>query len=127
MLVFCKHSTEEAQMQSGARAVAIVILQFLLAALAFAGDAPKPATNPLDVASEAGASGIEPQANPTPGPTPRAASSSASSSTSPRGQNTPGGEFFLGYSYVRFNTNTALLPGATTLTQHLPFIPPPLA
>jgi outer membrane protein OmpA-like peptidoglycan-associated protein len=108
-------------MQSSARVV-VIVLQFLLAALAFAGDAPKPATNPLDVANDGGASGIEPQATPTPGPTPKATSAS-SSATSRRGENTPGGEFFLGYSYVRFNTKTALLPGGTTISENFDFIP----
>lgn len=40
-----------------------------------------------------------------------------------RGPNSPGGEFFLGYSYVRFQPNTALVPGGPTLSEQFDMIP----
>src|SRR5262249_51418109 len=104
-------------MQSGARAITTVVLQFLLAALAFAGDANKPATNPPDNgASDAIASEPLPQATPAPKTKKGSAGSSAE-------ENRPGGEIFLGYSYVRFNTSTALVPGGTVTNQAFDMIP----
>ncbi len=103
-------------MQSSARAVAITVLLTLLAASAFAGDANKPATNPPE--NTASASNALPQATPTPAPKAKKASSAST-----RSEEFPGGELFLGYSYVRFNTNTALLPGGATVSEHFDMIP----
>lgn len=109
-------------MQSCARAIAIVVLQSLLAALAFAGDANKPATNPPENgATEAAATASDPQPQATPAPTPKAKKSSSSDSM--RGEETPGGELFLGYSYVRFNTNAAATPGGPSVSQNFDMIP----
>jgi outer membrane protein OmpA-like peptidoglycan-associated protein len=92
----------------------------MLAALAFAGDANKPATNPPDNGvSEAVAVASEPLPQATPTPAPKAKKSASSSTDEGR----PGGEIFLGYSYVRFNTQTALLPGGATVNQQFDFIP----
>jgi outer membrane protein OmpA-like peptidoglycan-associated protein len=89
----------------------------LLAALAFAGDANKPATTPPDnPASEVTASEPLPQATPAP----KAKKASAGSTNE---DNRPGGEIFLGYSYVRFNTQSATLPGGTVVNQQFNFIP----
>ncbi len=108
-------------MQSSARTIAILVLQSLLAASAFAGDANKPANNPPT--NEASASEPQAQAAPTPAPKAKKSSSSSSSSDSMRGPNTPGGELFLGYSYVRFNATPALTPGGATVTEHFDMIP----
>ena len=110
-------------MQSGARACATIILPSLLAAFAFAGDATKPATNPPDTVSietAVAASGApsSPQAQPTPTPKPK-----KEYTPSMRGQNTPGGELFLGYSYVRLNTDTAVVPGGVSVAEHFDMIP----
>ena len=110
-------------MQLIARAIAIVVLQFLFAAWAFAGDA-KPSTNPQEIATDASTgsaassetSAQQPAAKPT--PTPRTQSSSDSSM---RGENTPAVELFLGYSYVRFNIDTTNAAG--TANEHFDFIP----
>src|SRR5262245_62073688 len=107
-------------MQSGARAIAIVVLQSLLAALAFAGDANKPATNPNNGASET-ASASEPQAQATPAPTPKEKKEKKSSSAAE--ENNPRGEVFFGYSYVRFNTSSALVPGGPVINQEFDMIP----
>jgi outer membrane protein OmpA-like peptidoglycan-associated protein len=113
-------------MQSGARACATIILPFLLAALAFAGDATKPATNPQDnvtsdtAASAASGPPTDPQQSPQPTPAPKP---KAEPTSSMRGQNTPGGELFLGYSYVRFNTDTAVIPGGVSVSEHFDMIP----
>src|SRR5262249_51073760 len=114
-------------MRSGARACATIVLPFLLAAFAFAGDANKPATNPHDAASSdstpTAASGpaTEPQATAQPTPAPK--SNSSDSSSDRRGPNTPGGELFLGYSYVRLNTDTAITPGGISVAEHFDMIP----
>jgi outer membrane protein OmpA-like peptidoglycan-associated protein len=113
-------------MQSGARACATIVLPFLLAAFAFAGDANKPATNPQEAlssdnaATAASGPSTEPQASAQPTPTPKAKSDSSSG---PRGENTPAGELFLGYSYVRFNTDTAVTPGGISVAEHFDMIP----
>jgi outer membrane protein OmpA-like peptidoglycan-associated protein len=115
-------------MQSGARACATIILPFLLAALAFAGDATKPATNPQDnVTSDNAATAASgsptdpPQSQPTPAPAPKP---KKEASPSMRGQNTPGAELFLGYSYVRFNTDTVVAPpGGVSVSEHFDMIP----
>jgi outer membrane protein OmpA-like peptidoglycan-associated protein len=117
-------------MQSGARACATIILPFLLAALAFAGDATKPATNPQDTSTSDtaanAASGAptdpQPQAQPTPTPTP-APKPKKEASTSMRGQNTPAAELFLGYSYIRLNTDTTVPPGNVSVSEHFDMIP----
>lgn len=108
-------------MHSIARAAAIVAIQFCFVAWAFAGDA-KSSTNQPEVvvdnsssASTTEAPAQQPAAQPT--PTPR----SQSSSDSMRGENTPAVELFLGYSYVRFNTNTATPLGS--VNEHFDFIP----
>ena len=99
-------------MQSSARTIALTFLLFLLAASAFAGDAKKPATNPPE--NEASASEPAPQASPTPAP--RAKKGSL-------GEEHPGGELFLGYSYVRWVSNPATLPGGTTRQETIDMIP----
>jgi outer membrane protein OmpA-like peptidoglycan-associated protein len=106
-------------MQSGARAVAIVVLHSMLAALAFAGDANKPATNPPDngVSEAVAVAANEPL--PQASPAPKAKKSASSSDDGSR----PGGEIFLGYSYVRFNTQSATLPGGAVVNQQFNFIP----
>jgi outer membrane protein OmpA-like peptidoglycan-associated protein len=106
-------------MQSGARAVALVVLLLLFAASAFAGDADKPATNPPDNTTNAAAPSDPPQASPSPAP---AQKKSASSDPS-RSEYTPAGELFLGYSYVRLSTNAAVVPGGPTQNQHFDMIP----
>jgi outer membrane protein OmpA-like peptidoglycan-associated protein len=98
----------------------------MLAAFAFAGDANKPATNPLEAVSSdnaaTAASGpsTAPQASaqPTPAPTPK-----AESRLGTRGLNTPAGEVFLGYSYIRFNTDTTVSPGGVSVAEHFDMIP----
>jgi outer membrane protein OmpA-like peptidoglycan-associated protein len=129
MRVFHKHSIEEAYMQSGGRAIAIVVLPFFLAALAFAGDANKPATNPpanpaaaattaSTAATDTTATNTAPAAEMAPAP-----SAAAKSSDSSRSDITPRGEIFLGYSYIRFNTNSALVPGGPGRNEHFDMIP----
>jgi outer membrane protein OmpA-like peptidoglycan-associated protein/opacity protein-like surface antigen len=109
-------------MQLVARAITMVVLQFLFAALAFAGD-PKPSSgNSQEIAAESSpgssetpTSAQQPAAQPTPTP------SSTSSEGSMRGENTPAIELFLGYSYVRANIDTTTPAG--TANEHFDFIP----
>jgi outer membrane protein OmpA-like peptidoglycan-associated protein len=114
-------------MQSGARACATIVLPFLLAAFAFAGDANKPATNPQETVTSdnaTAASGPSTQSQPTPQPTPPPAPQAKDeSSFGMRGPNTPGGEVFLGYSYIRLNTDTALTRGGISVSEHFDMIP----
>jgi len=101
-------------MQSGARLLAMFAMQCLLVLSAFAGDGAKPAAKPQENANADGAASTtttaqgSPQTAPT--PTPKAQTADKYSSTSMRGQNTPGGELFLGFSYIWFNTNTGPKP-----------------
>jgi outer membrane protein OmpA-like peptidoglycan-associated protein len=105
-------------MRSGARFIAIFAIQCLLALSAFAGDGAKPASNSKENANADGAASAtttalpNPQAAPTPAP--KAQKADKYSSTSLRGQGTPGGELFLGFSYVWFNTNTGPKPAKTS-------------
>src|SRR5215470_8129444 len=99
-------------MRSGARLIAIIAIQCLLALSAFAGDAAKPAAK--ENANADSAAGTT-----TTAPTPQAAPTSAPksdkyASTSMRGQDTPAGELFLGFSYIWFNTNTGPKPLKTS-------------
>lgn len=118
-------------MQSGARTCATVVLPFLLWAFAFAGDANKPATNPQEAAlidnAATTASGPstapQPPAQASPTPAPKANKATSDESSGPRGLNTPGGELFLGYSYVRLNTDTAATPGGVSVSEHFDMIP----
>lgn len=109
-------------MRLSARFVAILLLQSLLTAFAFAGDTAKPAANSRETAAGENASPATgapaaPQATPTPRPQP--APSSGSSLRSP---DTPAGEVFFGYSYVRMPTETRLTP-TSTVNEHFQFIP----
>ena len=114
-------------MQSGARACATIFLPFLLAAFAFAGDANKPATNPQEAVSSdnnaTAASGPSTQPQPTPQPAPSPTPKAKESSFGMRGPNTPGAELFLGYSYIRFNTNAATTLGGISRSEHFDMIP----
>jgi len=88
---------------------------------AFAGDPPKAAANPQETGtsdSAASAAANDSAQTPTPAPTPKAHESMTSSR---RSENTPGGEIFLGYSYLRLNTNTGTPAG--TVSEHFDFIP----
>src|SRR5262249_20043126 len=108
-------------MRVSARCVPILLLLTLLTTVAFAGDTSKPAAQPQetatgDSATPTTAAAAEPQATATPKPQP-----SVSSGSSLRGPDTPGGEVFLGYSYVRMSTDTVI--GPTTVNEHFEFIP----
>jgi outer membrane protein OmpA-like peptidoglycan-associated protein/opacity protein-like surface antigen len=109
-------------MQSVARVIAIAVLQFSFAAMAFGGDAKPSSGNSQDIAVESNSgstatenSAQQPEAKPTPAPR------SQASSDSMRGENTPKAELFLGYSYVRFNVDTTTTLG--TANEHFDFIP----
>ena len=107
-------------MRLSARFVAILLLQSLLTAFAFAGDDAKPAATSQETAAgdNAGSTtGATPLATSIPNLPPQ-----ASSSSSLRGPDTPGGEVFFGYSYVRMSTETRLTPSAT-VNEHFQFIP----
>src|SRR5260370_33848102 len=104
-------------MQQSARLVAMLLLLSLLTTSAFAGDTANPATNPQETAAGENAS---PTTGAPADPKPPAQSSSSSSL---RGEDTPGGEVFLGYSYVRMSTDTRLIPTTTTVNEHFQFIP----
>jgi outer membrane protein OmpA-like peptidoglycan-associated protein len=105
-------------MRSGARFIAMFTIHCLLVLSAFAGDGGKPAANPKENAKADGAASAttpaqdNPQKAPT--PTPKAQKADKYTSTSMRGQNTPGGELFLGFSYIWFNTNTGPKPLKTS-------------
>src|SRR5215472_14242127 len=99
-------------MRSGARLIAIITIQCLLALSAFAGDAAKPAAKEnanADSAAGSTTTAPTPQAAPTSSP-----KSDKYASTSMRGPDTPAGELFLGFSYVWFNTNTGPKPAKTS-------------
>src|SRR5262249_1560443 len=109
-------------MRLSARFVAIVLFQSLLTAFAFAGDDAKSAAKSQETAAadSAGAATAAPSE-----PLNLAVSNlppQASGSTSLRGPDTPGGEVFLGYSYVRMSTDTRISP-TTTVNEHFQYIP----
>lgn len=104
-------------MQSSARFIAILVLQSLLTTLAFAGDTPKPVANPQETGASDNAATAATDAQ-TPTPTPPA--KRPDSSTSMRGQDTPGGELFFGYSYFRFRPDTRV--GSVTVDETFNFI-----
>ncbi|HLW53181.1 MAG TPA: OmpA family protein [Candidatus Angelobacter sp.] len=120
-------------MHLSVRAIVIVVLQFFVAAWAFAGEA-KSATNPPDVSAVSRPDAPEPAQQPAAKPTP-APRSQSSSDSSMRGENTPAVEVFLGYSYVRFNADTTVpggglpscpalaFPSGCTFNEHFDFIP----
>src|SRR5262249_23980587 len=105
-------------MQSSARLIAILVLQSLLTTLAFAGDTPKPAANPQETGASDNSTNVapDPQATPTPAPTRR-----PEPTPSKRGLDTPGGELFFGYSYVRMSTSTGV--GPLVVDETFDFIP----
>ena len=108
-------------MQSASRLVVMFAVQCVLSMSAFAGDPPKPAAHPQETGtsdSAASAAANDSAQTPTPAPTPKAHESMMSSH---RSENTPGGELFLGYSYLRLNTNTGTATG--TVSEHFDFIP----
>src|SRR5262245_35371996 len=109
-------------MQSSARFVSILVLQSLLATWAFAGD-PKPAPTSQEAAtSETASPSPAPQADPQATPTPKPATiPSSSGHSSMRGPDTPGGELFVGYSYLRMNTNSQV--GPFKIDESFDFIP----
>src|SRR5262249_15997567 len=89
-------------MQSSARWIAILALLFLISTLAFAGDSGKAGGNPQEAwASDSAGNAPAPQAA-------APAAKATDSSSSMRGPDTPGGELFLGYSYLRLNTTTGV-------------------
>jgi outer membrane protein OmpA-like peptidoglycan-associated protein len=94
-------------MKFAARAVAIAVMGSLLFSYGFAEDAAK-ASNDLtkheasDVNASVSATAVLETGTPVP---PQAKKSSASSSD----QETPKGEIFAGYSYIRFNMDSALV------------------
>src|SRR5262249_44233114 len=105
-------------MQSSARWIAILVLQSVLSTLAFAGDTAKPAVNPQETgASESTANAAAPSQTPAPTPQPKRSESSPSM----RGTNTPGGELFVGYSYLRLRTSTQV--GLVSVNEQFDFIP----
>src|SRR5262249_1958271 len=105
-------------MQSSARLIAILVLQSVLSTFAFAGDTAKPAVNPKETgASDGAANAPAPPQTPAPTPQPRR----SDSSTSPRGPDTPGGELFVGYSYLRLRSNSK--SGLVTVNENFDFIP----
>ena len=101
-------------MRSGTRFIAIFTIQCLLVLSAFAGDGAKPASNSKETANADGAASATTTAQPNPQtaptPAPKAQKSDKYASTSMRGQDTPAGELFLGFSYIWFNTNTGPKP-----------------
>src|SRR5215472_3456697 len=104
-------------MQSSARWVAILALPFLISTLAFAGDAAKPAAGPQE-ASATDSAGT------APAPPAAASAQAKDSSSSMRSADTPGGELFLGYSYLRLNTTTGVfVPAPHTVDENFDFIP----
>jgi outer membrane protein OmpA-like peptidoglycan-associated protein len=107
-------------MRLSARFVAILLLQSLLTALAFAGDDAKPAAKSQETAAadSAGAATAAPSEPLNVAILPP----QGSSSSSLRGPDTPGGEVFLGYSYVRMSTDTRISPTAT-VNEHFQYIP----
>src|SRR5262249_28116736 len=95
---------------------AILVFLCLLTTLAFAGDTGKPAANPQETPTGDSASPTSATpAEPKPPALPPAASGSL------RGPDTPGGEIFIGYSYVRMTTETRI--GPSTVNEHFEFIP----
>ena len=107
-------------MQLITRAIAVVVLQTLFTAWAFAGDL-KPSASDQNITADnnggsaaAESSAQQPAATPTPAPRNH-------TSESMRGENTPAAEVFLGYSYVRFNADTTNALG--TFNEHFDFIP----
>src|SRR5215471_4054716 len=119
-------------MRATAPFIATLLLQASLTTLAFAGDDAKPAANPPGtVAGDSARPTTATQGSPAEAdfvravvpaepqvtPAPR-----SSSSSSLRGPDTPGGEVFFGYSYVRMSTSTRLSP-AVTVNEHFQFIP----
>src|SRR6516165_1067470 len=109
-------------MQSCVRSLATIALPLLLATLAFAGDANKPTTNPPETAANAAivsAASEAPQASPSPAP----GQKSPSPSDPARSETTPAGELFLGYSYVRFGTDSAPFPNGPAHHEHFDMIP----
>jgi outer membrane protein OmpA-like peptidoglycan-associated protein len=105
-------------MQQSARLVAMLLLLSLLTTSAFAGDTAKPAANPQEAAAGENAS---PTAGAPADPKPPAQSSS---SPSLRGEDTPAGELFFGYSYLRLNTTTGVfVPVPHTVDENFSFIP----
>jgi len=105
-------------MQSSARWIAILVLQSVLSTFAFAGDTAKPAVNPQETGASDGAANA-PAPSQTPAPTTQPARSD--SSASPRGPDTPGGELFVGYSYLRLRSNSR--SGLVTVNESFDFIP----
>jgi outer membrane protein OmpA-like peptidoglycan-associated protein len=109
-------------MRLSARFVAILLLQSLLTAFAFAGDDAKPAAKSRETAAgDSAGAATEPATTPPATNVPQA-QPAASSGSSLRGPDTPGGEVFFGYSYVRMATDTRLTPTAT-VNEHFQYIP----
>jgi outer membrane protein OmpA-like peptidoglycan-associated protein len=105
-------------MQSSARWIAILALPFLISTLAFAGDSAKPAASPQEASAtdSAGTAPAPPAAAP--------AAQAKESSSGMRGPDTPGGELFFGYSYLRLNTTTGVfVPVPRTVDENFDFIP----
>ena len=105
-------------MQSSARWIAILTLPFLISTLALAGDPAKPAagTQEASATDSAGTAPAPPAAAP--------AAQARESSSSMRGADTPGGELFFGYSYLRLNTTTGVfVPVPHTVDENFDFIP----
>jgi len=110
-------------MQSASRLIAIFAVQCLLSMYAFAGDPPKPATPPQETgtsnsaATAAAMAATDTPQTPAPAPKPKA---EQTQSGSHRSEDTPGGELFLGYSYLRLNTATGQ---PVTVHENFDFIP----
>src|SRR5882672_3829270 len=95
-------------MKFAARAVAIVVMGSFLISSGFADDAPKASNDSIKhEASDATASASAPVAPETGIPVPPQTKKKASSSSSDG--ETPKGEVFAGYSYIRFNVDSHLL------------------
>ncbi len=104
-------------MQPSARWIAILVFQFLLTTFSFAGDDPKPATSPQETSASDNTSAATAAQAPNTAPK----TNHDSMFSSGRGQDTPGGEAFFGYSYLRLRTNTGTALGGND--EEFDFIP----
>src|SRR5262252_5458769 len=107
-------------MRSSARLLAVFVVPCLISFLAFAGDDGKPASTTTTVSTTD-------SANAAPAPKPTKSSvvfkptwtPPAVASDSMRGEGTPAGQLFFGYSYLRLNTSTT----PASISENFDFIP----